>query len=234
MWIDAEVSLLDKNANAIVPGQPLRSRPMGDVNNQPGRIQAGTASSMGGIKSYDNVPSAMPWAMNGTPQSDALPLAVWQGQLVQGQNAVVITPSIWEWDGPQDVVSAYWNWWKDVMHSGMKTAQQLAFVQSVFGTPARYALDLQQTQFRAVTGFADDMFGKAEDRPIGLDVSGTGPDGRPIYAPKLKLITLTYESAEALLKQNVNGRGYGVLAIPYVDNPKFAGNYTLYLKLEKI
>lgn len=234
VWIDAEVSILDRNNNSILPGQPLRSKVMGDVNNQPGRIQAGTASSLGGIRSYDNVPSATPWVMSGTAQPDRLPLAVWEGQLVQGQSAVVITPSIWEWDGPQDVVSAYFSWWKDVINNGMKTAQQTAFVQSVFGTPTRYALDLQQTQFRAVTGFVEDVFGKAEDRPIGLDVSGTGPDGRPIYAPKLKMITLTYESAETLLKQNVNGRGYGVLAIPYVDNAKFAGNYTLFVKLEKI
>jgi len=74
---------------------------MGDINNQrnPPRIQAGSASNLGGLRTGDRFPSNEPWNLNGTPLPDRLPMLLWEGELRRGQDFVMIIPTIWEWDG---------------------------------------------------------------------------------------------------------------------------------------
>jgi hypothetical protein len=74
---------------------------MGDVNNQnnPPRIQAGSAGGAGGLRTGDRFPSNEPWNLSGQPRADRLPMLLWEGQLRRGLDLVVIIPTIWEWDG---------------------------------------------------------------------------------------------------------------------------------------
>jgi hypothetical protein len=73
---------------------------MGDVNNQnnPARIQAGSASTLGGLRTGDRFPTNEPWRMSGPPSANRLPMSLWEGEL-RGRDLVVIVPTIWEWDG---------------------------------------------------------------------------------------------------------------------------------------
>src|SRR4051794_18100688 len=63
------------------------------------RIKAGAASSLGGIPTGDRFPSAAPWLRTAPISADRPTMLVFEGELVQGQNGVVIAPTIWEWDG---------------------------------------------------------------------------------------------------------------------------------------
>lgn len=86
-------------------GSAVQSRVHGDVNaaewqganSATRRVKAGSASTLGGLKTGDVFPAS--WAS--TPSNagaDALPLLVWEGDMHQGQGALMITPTIWESD----------------------------------------------------------------------------------------------------------------------------------------
>jgi hypothetical protein len=99
----------------------------------------------------------------------------------------------------------------------------------------RFLIDGAPVGARLVDAMYGDWLGRAEDRPLGLGVVGTTADGKALYGWKATpMISLTYESAEALLAANPTGRGLGVASIRYVDDTKFAGDYTLYLKIERV
>src|SRR5205085_2978343 len=92
-----------------------RSIVMGDVSiNNPPRVRAGMATTdRGGIRTGDSVPNATPWSLTTTKlEDDRLPMRIWEGELVQGangaENAAIIMPTIWEWDGP-DQLARRWD-----------------------------------------------------------------------------------------------------------------------------
>ncbi len=74
---------------------------MGDVNNQnnPPRIQAGSASSLGGLRTGDRFPTNEPWILSSEPTADRPPMLLWEGELRRGRDLVTIVPTVWEWDG---------------------------------------------------------------------------------------------------------------------------------------
>lgn len=69
---------------------PADTKVFGDINGFPDRIQAGSRSAQGGLKTTD------PVNLSNTP---TLPLTLWEGKLVQGRDGALIAPMIWEWDG---------------------------------------------------------------------------------------------------------------------------------------
>jgi hypothetical protein len=79
----------------------LASVLMGDINfqNDPPRIRAGSASSVGGLRTGDRYPTNEPWNLSGAPRADRLPMLLWEGDLHLGRELVIICPTIWEWDG---------------------------------------------------------------------------------------------------------------------------------------
>lgn len=89
----------------------LRSRTMGDINAreaQERRAMAGSAvGNLGGIQTGDQVPDVQPWKNNAPAKGDLLPFVVWEGELSHGKS-VLIVPSIMEWDGPADFLTAFW------------------------------------------------------------------------------------------------------------------------------
>ena len=79
----------------------LQSIIFGDVNNQkePVRVCAGSASQVGGLRTGDRYPTNEPWNISGTLQRDRLPMLLWEGELRDERDLVVLIPTIWEWDG---------------------------------------------------------------------------------------------------------------------------------------
>ena len=73
---------------------------MGDTWRLPGRIQAGSASDRGGIKTGDRFPDTpTPWVRGGALDGRRYPpYVIWEGELKDDGDMVMLTPSLWEQD----------------------------------------------------------------------------------------------------------------------------------------
>ena len=80
------------------PAKTLTTPTYGDVNNFPSRIQAGSRSDKGGLKTGDTFPAGDSSTRHEAARADGLPLLIWEGELRTGQNGVAIAPVVWELD----------------------------------------------------------------------------------------------------------------------------------------
>ena len=156
-----------------VPGQEkpvvIRTKTMGDVNDKSGRVQAGSRSDKGGIKTGDVFPSepfappaALPitgWTAESQPN---LPFVLWEGTLTEGQSALDLEVSIWEDDegGAKD-----WNQFlrflnAPLVQDGLKSVTILER-QGDLGVKV-------QIDASGIGDLMKSVFGCAADRPIGL------------------------------------------------------------------
>ena len=243
VYVSADVLLLDRNGASLTPGTgAVRSRVFGDVGGMfggteghNGRVRAGSASKEGGLRTGDDFP-ATPWRLAGAPTADRLPLELWRGELAQGENAVLLTPTLWEFDQP-DLRETYRSW----QEWGGRTARQLggsrelmAFLATALGPEAPVIVNLSGLGYDLTLSVANEL-GKMGDRPIGMEPVGELQGERGAFTFKPKTVLLSFDMAERLLSQNVGGKGPGVVAIPYTErHPKLNGNYTMYLLVERL
>lgn len=84
VFISTSGKYVDKAGSILSDSSPLASRTMGDTNNQPNRIQAGSLSPQGGIRAGDSFPSSQPWQRSGTLSTAAEqpPMLLWEGDLI--------------------------------------------------------------------------------------------------------------------------------------------------------
>lgn len=80
---------------AILSNITVATRIIGHTNKFPGAIKGGTATNNGGFRNGDVYPTSVPYAASGA-YSDKLPLLVWEGELEEGGDVVVVEPTIWE------------------------------------------------------------------------------------------------------------------------------------------
>jgi len=82
----------------------LQTMVYGDIHGyQSERVQAGRLTSTGGITDGDPIPFDGPAARTLPAQTSVFPWRLWEGTLTDGADALVISPSVWEYDGnPQD------------------------------------------------------------------------------------------------------------------------------------
>lgn len=234
-----EVYLLAEIAEFNSAGEVLnRTSPqsvvMGDIQGQdtPPRIPAGRASSLGGLRSSDQFPETEPWRRTAAPSSRRPPMLLWEGTLTQGVNAVIIVPTIWEWDGPTDLLMQYRNGMASVFARYVRTlsADERAF--SNFLTPLTGGPGTSRP-----VGF--EPSGNAADRPIGVNVragafnaASEDGQGREWFTPQRML--LTYSLAQQAAANTTDGFGPGIFKITYRDAAELAGNYTLYVQVERV
>ena len=165
----------------------VMSRSHGDVavSVPYGRIQAGTASPTGGIRTGDVVPAGLnPNAPVGTPGKGTFPMVLWEGSLGD-DDVVVVHPTLWE-DDVNPVVQAIWL--KTVMEAAAagyrdNTARQvysMAFTapriysDPIRATGAQGGSELFECTVIAVNLVRRPCEAHGVDRPIGLSV-GTNP-----------------------------------------------------------
>jgi hypothetical protein len=243
VYVSAEVALLDKDRKVLEPGAAIvQSKVFGDVggmfggtNGFNGRIQAGTASPQGGLRAGDEYPK-MPWARQGQPTADALPLAVWQGELAQGANAVLVTPTLWEYDAP-DIRAAFQSWahWNEEATSALLGSPEFMTLLGTLVGPEAPATLTALAPLQKVELSLIDEIGKMGDRPIGMTVVTDPKTGKKAFTFAPTTIVLNYDTAERLLAQNVGGKGPGVIALPFREtDAKLGGSYTLYLLVERM
>jgi hypothetical protein len=193
----------------------------GSANAQ--RIEAGSASATGGIRTGDDIPIQFtPWLRNAAPSSYKLPLIVWQGVLSdQNHDMVSISPSIWESDGNAQSFAAwaaYLTQYADLLAPGYPAAYNNLNVLWAAGS-------------NALTYSA----GFGMDRPIGATAWVGALHG---YIPQH--LILTRQKIEALLTSNqtIGGLPRGIIPLQFYDAPSTqlgaGGDYTIYLQVERL
>lgn len=90
----------DRHTGTLLDRDLRRTLVVGDVWNFPGRVKGGSWSATGGFRAGDKYPaSGEPFVRHGAPSRDTFPFLIWEGPLSDGLDAVVILPTIWEYDG---------------------------------------------------------------------------------------------------------------------------------------
>jgi len=205
---------------------------MGDTWNLPNRIQAGSASDRGGIVSGDKFPPvAKPWERSAALNVGRYPpYTVWEGELQPGQDMVMITPTIWEWDPG----AGFWDGWLAWQVQADKEYGQRA--KEVFGgiwpvsKPVFDAVSLGIQTVGTLAGLWSPL-GRSMRRPIGTQRNPDDPQGF-VFNPKT--IALNTETADYLVANNVQGLGAGIVELPYQDDPYLRGVYSIFVQVERL
>lgn len=171
----------------------------------------------------------------GDPRPRDLPLVIWEGELTQRADAVVIVPTIWEWDG------------------ATATAEEARWERSV-----RPAMIDQTSRIQGLIQRPDSRPIPVFNNILSLDISDDGT--RPIGSPRrqtpavpmrIPVILLTFDSAQELSYRTLEEPVYGapdggagsstnvrlprgVLPIEFADPEGLEGQYILYLHVELV
>jgi hypothetical protein len=130
------------NKDGVLPGVPpsdSETKVYGDVNGFPQRIQAGSATRHGGIKSSDTV---------------IFNQLLWSGYL-SDDLSVVIRPAIWEWDGPLDIVNAWLSYLVDSRDKITPIVDQALTLAGAPGAASPRRIDMQGRRRTRRAGHSD-------------------------------------------------------------------------------
>ncbi|MEO6210460.1 MAG: hypothetical protein ABIQ10_10085, partial [Gemmatimonadaceae bacterium] len=169
----------DRHTGTLLDRDLRRTLVIGDVWNFPGRVKGGSWSATGGFKAGDTYPaSGEPFVQHGVPSRDSFPFLIWDGPLTNDQDAVIILPTIWEYDGSS---GAYDQWfsreladqhsiWTDVGVQELIGGHQLGVVlpSGELGAPGGVSATAP-AGFQTMLLQIGAMFGVTSfDRPVGM------------------------------------------------------------------
>ena len=229
LYVRGEVFIVQANGDARFGGPPARTA----------RLQGGTgtgglsAQPEGGFVTGDTYPTADPTEeRSGGPRPDDLPLVIWEGDLSERAEAVIIVPSIWEWDG--EGASREELRWDNLLGTEIE-ARRAEVSPLIESWPASQSTPLFRNLFSLAIG--DDG-----TRPIGSSQTGGS-------AMRIPALVLTYHSAHAAANSTVSiaeeretapgailfsdgNLPRGVVPVAFVDRDGLEGNYVLFLYVE--
>jgi hypothetical protein len=236
------VAEVDRQTGKVRRTDVVKSEVHGDANGFPSREPAGHASSVGGLMAGDVVPTGWdPAQPSPAPRSlGRFPLTIWEGTLGDGADAVVVRPTLWEWDG--DAAILYY--WRDYWLA--RTGELWNLARSDAGTSNLGTIAGGRSPVFAYTGnFYPSNEEQARmwpgrDRLIGLDALGGDYMSRAYRNEKL--LVVTREKIEAALAHPAALQlGPGVVALSLVDTRPpddhymyFNADYVLYLRVERL
>lgn len=224
VYIESNVRVIDRAGRELQLPSSDRSKTMGDTNGYDYRIKAGSASDRGGIRSGDGFPSNTPWLRRtAAADRDRLPMVLWEGELAANENAVIVIPTIWEWDGGEDMFTG---WRRTIAANGAVISGTAVTFISGPAAGAAVASGLA-VALPAASIVLEDIVGVAGDRPIGTFKEGNKWSFNP------KMLALTYEIAQNTIA-NDSGKGRGIVGVEYKDDAQLRGNYTLYIQVEQL
>lgn len=164
-------------------------------------------------------------------------MLMFEGELIEGENAVVIIPTIWEWDGDEELIRT----WDANFNSRSFTGPWLG---SGGGGPAVsdveesfrtfYVSDAGSLSLSRPRNFTNSP-GVAGDRPIGMRAfrQDDAPNSGDAFRPQQ--LVLTYAAAQMAARTSYSDKGPGIVAIRYRDHADLgSGEYTLYLQVERL
>jgi len=202
---------IDANGRSTKPPRTLSTPVYGDVNNFPSRVQAGSRSGKGGLRTGDSYPSGGATApLQGAPLTDRIPMLLWQGMLQPGAGGVAIAPVAWEID-EGDVLTSLFPEEVSILHV-------VSGITSVLGGPA---------------GAASNMVVQSADRPIGVVHYKAGGVDQLRFTPRV--LTLTSTTAEAVIAGKGGAIAPGLVEVRYRDPASdLQGDYSIYLRIERM
>ena len=173
----------------------------------------------GGFRAGDSFPTS-PERHSTNPQAYALPQLIWEGELIRRQNAMVIIPMIWEWDGLYGLFQA----WESA------TLDQFSGVGELISDPNLTDQENAKVALRGEVVGQVWMNGRGglepQDRPIGMRSYADDYRFRP------EVLILTYDEALRMAQsQRSSGKAFPVV---YADAPELGGNYTLYIQVDQM
>lgn len=216
-------------ATGIVRAQ---TRVYGDANRAPDRIQAGTGSPLGGIKAGDDIPNGFrPVPQPGVAaHNDRFPLLVWEGELQDSGEAVVVHPTVWESDRNASSNFPNWiGWWSTP--NGRAILRDRTYTNRTLGPITPIWLGESDTNgFPFQPGMNP---GQGLDRPVGfqgfIGISGATPNANSLRPQGL---VLTRERIERALGPLANAH---LIPVRYGDNNiDLAGTYSVYVQIERL
>ena len=246
VYASASVTTIDRRTDAVLQARALiRSGTYGDISRDAQRVRAGSFSASGGLWTGDAVPAGTdPRTTSAAPSAARFPLALWEGTLRDGIDAVVINPVLWEEDGQIE----YYNEWADANSSTRRQAQRAAAQNAAIRDRAARG-DAQP--FRGMLVFicssASDLIPDCKpgnDRPIGINRETCVGDTfvSNLLAWCDVTVVVTREAIEnALSGPAIGGAAPGVIAVPLVEpggvdlvKGGLDGHYEMYLRLERV
>ncbi|MEO8089648.1 MAG: fibronectin type III domain-containing protein [Gemmatimonadales bacterium] len=183
----------DRSTGNVLDRDLRRTKVLGDINNFPDRLRAGSGSGSGGLRAGDSYPDAGHARYRGQdgaePNSQTFPFKVWEGTLTDGADAAIILPTMWEQDNdgsPYDawnqaeVASASQIWFDATVQQALR--QTSLGVVAPPGSitpnmaPAFGAQGAGALGFFAAIGqpWLAALFAGSRDRPIGMVPGGSG------------------------------------------------------------
>jgi hypothetical protein len=235
IFVQADMQLYDISGHTSGVRSAV-SAVIGDTNGFPSRVRGGSGHSIfggnGGFHENDTFPAGgRPWERHSDPARDRPPLLVWEGELRQSQNALLIIPSIWEWDGDVSLeanryIAALASVWRsrEIRERILRAISTRATGDARFtvGGPAfRRLFD----EVRVSKRFPGDP----KNRPIGMTEGGGD-----YYVFNPQGLVLTYDEASRVAARNIEGHGTGVFALEFRDHDELRGVYGLYLQVERL
>ncbi len=236
VYLSSAVVVVDSARKLSTPLATLESRVYGELRRDlisgklvwQGRNMSGTGTPRGGLRGGNTGPGREPWNQLTVPSTLFLPQELWCGTLVDGQKAVFITPTIWEWDGVSSTFDLWMNWTKRIpslladneLFKDLAGETGQAIVQG-----ADLALGL------VISLDSTGLVGGEADRPIGIRKS---PQPKKYEFTPPYHIVLTYRSAEAFTRESFGGMRPGIYPLQYVDDGFYQGRYTVYVQVERM
>lgn len=230
--LNVETLVVDRESEVLLHGS-TQSRVMGSVNSDEWRrtrIQAGSADRFGGIRTGDHVPSQPAYApvfdpRSGAPADLELPLLLFEGDLVQGLSSVIIVPTMWEIDGGAGLFPRFQRAIAEALPAIIRAGATLAggpATGAVVGPAAEAGIGALDHLITGIRG------GDGGDRLIGIHRNGD----QDVFAPNV--VRLNYDTAELALRTRIGPFPPGTLPMVYRDDGDLNGNYTLFVKIERI
>jgi hypothetical protein len=203
----------------------VRTPTFGDKQNFPARVQAGSASPQGGIMPNDRYPAEAQLISQLQPATTSnLPYVLWEGELTEIDNAVILSPAIWESDEGDELLTSFANFHSRAAPNVAYRDKFNPYIPNTYGRPM---LDTWNPQKSCPKPLGPDspptLFVPAingwRDEPMDMNQDHS-------YCPTY--VAINWKMANAMTTVNPAT----VLEIPFNSPANWA--YRLYIRVEKV
>jgi hypothetical protein len=177
----------------------------------------GTGPIFRGIRTGASFPTATPHILSSSPIGLGFPGVLFEGELIEGEKAVAIAPTLWEWDGPDRQLRAFFG--ACAASTDRVAAAVIARMTGTLSDRLRGLISPRGGPIIVPLAAEGDL-----DRPIGIQVALDGSSAS--FRPEFQLFT--YERA---VQDSLFGT---VTTFNFVDPDSHQGAYLLHVIVERL
>ncbi len=227
VFITTQVSEYGRNGS-LRSTRTVRTPTFGDRHNFPTRVQAGSASPQGGIMPGDRFPAEAQLISQLQPATTAnLPYLLWEGELNEIENALILSPALWESDEGDELVAHYATF---LTGAAPRVAYHQDFSPYIPNSYGRPTLDTWRPKKSCPSWISQPGTGCA----YAFKPAIGGWRDEPIDMNPDRSHTPTYVAINWRMADGMTGVNSAmVLEIPF-KNSQANWEYTLYLRVEKV